>query len=334
MQSKQAVLRETIRELTEMAHPRRTGREAAKALAKRVLYGEKRNTDPIFWPAGLLLLGLAEAALAGEREAEEAAVSYLVRAAGRDPVITHTDDAVACYAALRLYERTGEPKLKALCDACAAFLKRALRDEQGSIVYNAARGNRCIFADGAGQTALFLCAYGAAFGREEAAADARRQLSNWFSLGMDARTGLPYHGYEAGSGCCQGIVGWGRAAGWLLLGAAEVLACDPDGELSFPIRKLFAAVEAYGRPDGLFAWTLPGTRGPADTSATGMIRWAQKRAGLLSDPEKSARALLACTEDSGRVLQCSAECIDFGQYVQQYGAYPWGQGAVCAALWR
>ncbi len=109
---------------------------------------------------------------------------------------------------------------------------------------------------------------------------------------------------------------------------------DPAGELSFPIRKLFADAAGYERQDGLYAWTLPGMRGPVDTSASGMILWAQKRAGLSADPERSEKALLSLTDDEGKVLQCSAECIDFGQYVQQYGSYPWGQGAVCAALWE
>lgn len=334
MQSKEAVLREAIRELGLLENHRETAKEAAKSLAKRVLRGEKKNTDPVFWPAGLLLMGLTEAALAGNKEAEEAAVSYLVRAAGKDPMITHTDDAVAAYAALRLYEKTGEPKLKDLSDACAAFLKHARQDPLGSIVYNAARNNSYIFADGAGQTALFLSAYGAAFSDEEAVSLGKRQLSNWFSNGLDARTGLPYHGYDAAGGICQGIVGWGRAVGWLLLGAAEVLVSDPAGDLSFPIRKLFADAAGYERQDGLYAWTLPGMRGPVDTSASGMILWAQKRAGLSADPERSEKALLSLTDDEGKVLQCSAECIDFGQYVQQYGSYPWGQGAVCAALWE
>ncbi len=173
-----------------------------------------------------------------------------------------------------------------------------------------------------------------AFSDEEAVSLGKRQLSNWFSNGLDARTGLPYHGYDAAGGICQGIVGWGRAAGWLLLGAAEVLVSDPAGELSFPIRKLFADAAGYERQDGLYAWTLPGMRGPVDTSASGMILWAQKRAGLSADPERSEKALLSLTDDEGKVLQCSAECIDFGQYVQQYGSYPWGQGAVCAALWE
>ncbi len=310
MQSKEAVLREAIRELGLLENHRETAKEAAKSLAKRVLRGEKKNTDPVFWPAGLLLMGLTEAALAGNKEAEEAAVSYLVRAAGKDPMITHTDDAVAAYAALRLYEKTGEPKLKNLSDACAAFLKHARQDPLGSIVYNAARNNSYIFADGAGQTALFLSAYGAAFSDEEAVSLGKRQLSNWFSNGLDARTGLPYHGYDAAGGICQG------------------------GELSFPIRKLFADAAGYERQDGLYAWTLPGMRGPVDTSASGMILWAQKRAGLSADPERSEKALLSLTDDEGKVLQCSAECIDFGQYVQQYGSYPWGQGAVCAALWE
>lgn len=334
MTSKKAVEQATIRELARMAEGKRTAREELRALGKRILRGEHVQKDPLFWPAGLLLLGLCECALAGEEEAEDAATAYLEKALQGNPVIAHTDDAVAAYAALRLYEKSGNPKLLSVADACAAFLKGARRDGKGSIVYNAARQNQYIYADGAGETSLFLARYGAVREDEKAGELALLQLTNWFTLGQDARTGLPYHGYDAATGLCQGIVGWGRAVGWLLLGAAEVLALDGAGQLSFPIRKLFADAFVYEREDGLFGWTLPGTRGPADTSASGMILWARKRAGLAGDVTKSEEALLAAASGDGTVLQCSAECIDFGQYVQQYGAYPWGQGAVCAALWE
>jgi hypothetical protein len=37
---------------------------------------------------------------------------------------------------------------------------------------------------------------------------------------------------------------------------------------------------------------------------------------------------------SGRVMNALSSCDDFGVHYQSYGHYPWGQGAVLAALSR
>jgi hypothetical protein len=34
----------------------------------------------------------------------------------------------------------------------------------------------------------------------------------------------------------------------------------------------------------------------------------------------------------GRVYQCSGECLDFAQYPQKYGAYPWSLGPALEVL--
>lgn len=38
---------------------------------------------------------------------------------------------------------------------------------------------------------------------------------------MDEKTGLPYHGYDEKTGMKYGIIGWGRACGWMLLGLSQ-----------------------------------------------------------------------------------------------------------------
>lgn len=319
----------------------KSAKERAKAAARRVLRGEKENRDRIFWPAGLLLLGLAEAGISGDSAALEKAKAYLSDFFSSGGSVTHVDDAVACTAAVRIFEKTGEPAMKQAADAGYAALMRAPRDCEGAIIYNPARGNQYIFADGTGQSTLFLASYGRVFQEKKAVDEAARQMELFLKNGLDERTGLPYHGYDAKTHICQGIVGWGRAAGWLLPGAGELLLAGTETALRDQIISLFAAVRSYERKDHLFSWTLPGTRGPADTSATAMILYGAETArqagcSVFSGEEITAagEALLGLTLDDGTVTGASAECIDFGQYVQQYGNYPWGQGSVCAALWR
>ncbi len=344
---------EAARQLREMAHP--SASQRGKTLVKRLLHRPGAAADPIFWPAGLLMLGLSEA---GRYEpAEEYLAPWL---AGGMPV-RHPDDAIAGTVLLRLYEQTGKQEYLEGAERIREYLHRCRRDAEGALVYGQRSGNDRIYADGTGQAAMFLSAIGE---REQAG----RQLSLFAARGLDERTGLPYHGYEASSGQCHGIIGWGRAVGWLLFGLAswagargaaaplhgspeESCAVRDGTSLLLPEteravwQRLLGAVHEYRREDGLFAWQLECAKGPLDTSASGMIYYAlqllaeQDAAGSgLSSPftgeelDLAAHSLLAQTDAGGRVLQSSAECVDFAQYVQQYGTYPWGQGAVLAFL--
>ena len=165
-----------------------------------------------------------------------------------------------------------------------------------------------------------------ASGRYDPMADARLQLLNFARYGMDARSGLPYHAYDAENGLKLGIIGWGRAVGWLLLGLSEYLVCNPeDEELADFARTIITAVSDRIRPDGMLSWQLDCIEGPLDTSATGMIFYAMLRMnkalhvcpgqneapGMASSlPDASlpdtaaaasspAKALHACPEQSG-----------------------------------
>ena len=50
---------EAGRELNQLVHP--TWKRKAKSAAKRLLGRKEASADLLFWPAGLLLLGLVEA---------------------------------------------------------------------------------------------------------------------------------------------------------------------------------------------------------------------------------------------------------------------------------
>ena len=118
--------------------------------------------------------------------------------------------------------------------------------------------------------------------------DARRQLLNYARYGMDVRSGLPYHAYDAENGLKLGIIGWGRAVGWLLLGLSEYLICNPDDEeLADFTQTILNAVSDRVRPDGMLSWQLDCIEGPLDTSATGMIFYAMLRMNrTLHAPQK------------------------------------------------
>jgi rhamnogalacturonyl hydrolase YesR len=195
--------------------------------------------------------------------------------------------------------------------------------------------------DGIGLACPFLYRYGVVFGRQECKELAVRQIVNFLAYGMDTASALPYHGYDVSDGCKYGIIGWGRAVGWLLRGMTACLQDSYGAErLQNPFTDLMDAALAFQRRDGFFSWQLQAMEGPADTSATGMICAALQqgiRLGILTQ-EKYGQALqngksaLERSVKDGRVYQCSGECLDFAQYPQKYGAYPWALGPALEVL--
>ena len=241
-------------------------------------------------------------------------------------------------------ETEAPERLRAAADSIAAQLKALPRNADGAILYRPGRGNAYVFADGAGMAAMFLAKYGRLFGDAEAQTLAASQLLAFLRCGMDDRSGLPYHGYErkkvkaaresdgaaaragqamrrasaeavrqtgeaecqAGEACCKyGLIGWGRAVGWLLMGLRVAAECmlEDGAALRQGCRRLLEAALAYQRADGSFAWQLTAQEGPADTSATAMIAYAAlgalEAAEAVDGYEKQSAEKVAAVSDGG-----------------------------------
>ena len=364
--------------------------QQAKDVVKKFMGRSVRTKDPLFWPAGMLMLGLVSAA---EQEDEEIKSKCLAAISAHldmwlksyDGKIDFVDDALAGVCFIRAYELTHEDKYKEAADKIAQFILTAPRDEQGTIIYNPGRNSANIFADGVGQVSMFMAAYTRAFPDSDivissgSRLDASKQIKNFFEMGVDKKSGLNYHGYSLPDNQKKGLLGWGRAFGWLYMGVAEA-ACAaikssdeandndekipnsgnldssecqkdcPDKKRCFMnsgfnitglYRQMSRTALEYQRADGGWSWQIQGTEGHIDMSATGMIAYSLARgynAGILDNIEdidssfdKAVECMLSHTE-KGAVLDALSSCDDFGVHYQTYGHYPWGQGAVLAAL--
>lgn len=352
----------------------RSGREKGKDLVKRLLLRRKvPKEDVIFWPTGLLAAGLwhcrAELALdaaaaknpgstetldaaARMEQIERSLATYYGRWLKKDMPVMYVDDLLAGETLLNMYTEIkeggagriaglSEGQLKTALDKMASCAAAHPVDGAGSFLYRPANGEKTVFVDGIGLACPFLYRYGEIFDRQEYRELALRQIVNFLSYGMDGASGLPYHGYDMTDGCKYGIIGWGRAVGWLLRG---MMGCMTSGygreRLEASCTALVDAALAYQRQDGCFSWQLEALEGPADTSAAGMICCALGQ-GMALDVlagEKYENALAAgrhALERSvrnGLVYQCSGECEGFSQYPQRYGAYPWSLGPALEAL--
>ncbi len=350
------------------------GKTRCKRFVKKYILRKPTITeDLIFWPTGLLAAGLVQcleeiqdkyqmqgkadrqeeqdgmvqAALV-QNQIEAALADYFNRWQKKGCPVTCLDDLLAGEAFLKIYETYNQnakangmvcpdnaDRYRLAIEKMAEYILHYPTDKMGSFPYRANQSNGYIFVDAIGQVCPFLYEYGRVFDRPESMELAVKQIVNFLAYGMDAVSGLPYHGYDAATGMKYGIIGWGRATGWLLRGMTGCMTTAYGAELLCkPYQELLEAAISYQRKDGYFSWQLQALEGPADTSATGMICAALKDGiglGFLqgdSYEEALRKGICAMRKSTrqGKVYDCSGECEGFSQYPQRYGAYVWALG--------
>ncbi|MBO4912783.1 MAG: glycoside hydrolase family 88 protein, partial [Butyrivibrio sp.] len=263
------VVRETVKQLNNIMNVSLLGR--VKDTVKKALGRSVRSKDPLFWHAGMLMVGLVSALECLDKDEDAKEISDKIKASLESHVdlwlrktggkVSFVDDALAGFALIKAYEITGNEKYKKAADAVSSYLKNAGRDAEGAILYNSGRSGN-IFADGIGQVSMFMAAC------DDKALDSNEQLKLFYKYGMDEESGLCYHGYElkksdpgdkdfAKSGDSskklyvsdkKGILCWGRAFGWLIMGASVNAAFGKaDEESLLHFRSLCESALKYQR---------------------------------------------------------------------------------------
>lgn len=324
-------------------YPERNAGYYVKRMIRQLAGKKVEPLDKINWPNGLLAKSLADYYM-GHKNSEEARVildtlkKYYDRWIRSKHRMFYLDDAFSGMALIDLHQITGDEKYKQAAEKMVEYLFHHETDDAGGLPYRPAQKNGYIFADGIGMVCPFLCKYGSTYGDMNAINLAITQIQNFIQFGMDEKTGLPYHGYQYESGIKYGIIGWGRAVGWLMIGMAETLAyMEPTRPSYEPIkqayRRMVDKVEAYQLEGGLYGWQLGAKGGPSDTSATAMILYAIARSletkvliGIHKSRMVRGKEALWNTVKDGKVPGCLAECQGFCMYPQVYGAYPWSLG--------
>lgn len=321
-------------------------------IKKNILRRHVTPEDSIFWPTAILAAGLCkQREQTGLTQIDETLSAYYRRWMKKKMPIVFLDDLLAGETLLSMYVSKDmelsydavftREAMKEGLDKLAEFAGSYPIDEAGSFPYRANQNNGYVFVDMIGLVCPFLYRYGELFGKKEYMEMAIRQIANYLAYGMDSGTYLPYHGYDMKDGCKYGIIGWGRAVGWLLRGMAGCVRTSYGRErLEVPFKTAVDAAISYQRSDGYFSWQLQAVDGPMDTSAMAMILAAVQDGiafGVLDNEkytialENGKKALQRSIRD-GNVYDCSGECEGFSVYPQRYGAYPWGIGAALQIL--
>lgn len=326
-----------------LRYPRRGFGYQLKRLAMLLTGNSVEPNSKISWPNGLLAKGLADYYMEN-KNSEEARIiletlrKYYDRWIRRNHRMSCLDEAFSGMALIDLHQITGEEKYKQAADKMADFLFHHETDDAGGLLYRPKQKNGYIYAQSVGMVCPFLCKYGVTYGNSNAIQLAVTQIRNFIDMGMDSKTGLPYHGYQYESGVKYGIIGWGRGTGWLLIGMAETLSYLEDTHPSYETikqayRRMVDKVEAYQLDGGLYSWQLGTKDGPVDTSGTAMILYAIARSlntkvliGIHKSRMLRGREALWNSVKEGKIYGCLAESQGFGLYPQIYGAYPWSLG--------
>lgn len=319
-----------------------------------IIYGIKRflrpanypKRDGYFWTHAMLATALMEA------NEIEVVKNYYDSWIKKGMPVVYLDHVMHGYPLLALYEETGQESIKVAADKLYRFVCDYQDNMNDTLPYRVHHPSH-IYVDGIGMTAPFLCRYGAMTDDEKAMEMGMRQIEDFLEKGMDYSSGLPYHGYNLKTGIKQGIIGWGRAVGWLLLAMVDGLEYMPEGnrkdKIEIALCKLITTIGEYIREDGSISWQLPAIEGPTDTSAMAMIVYGLEKTKQLGVVEKKATkpfetaktvdhsdnlssvidkigdALKQYCRD-GKVYEASGECEGFSRYPQVYGAYPWSLG--------
>ena len=335
------------------------------------------------WPQALLAMGLLQAyEQTKDKTALSSVFSYLRRWKNSGYPISHVDHVMNGSVALWTEEiltkekREDAESLEALwicregADICASWIKAAKKTADSILAYRSQHPD-WLFADALGMLCPFACRYGVQKQDKELLNLGIRQLELFFQKGMDEKTGLPYHGYDEKTGMKYGIIGWGRACGWMLLGLSQSIlwiseqpagaeqADEQQSEQSAAQRsfqsaaregcnrllllqqQLLDSVFAWQRADGGFSWQLQAQEGHRDTSAEGMIGYGTWLAAETAAVQRSEQripalsrlaAIMQTSIQKGYVTDCSGECKGFAEYPQVYGTYPWGSGSALAFL--
>ncbi|WP_427870350.1 glycoside hydrolase family 88 protein [Leucobacter luti] len=299
---------------------------ASKRHLKRALKARKLRPDLLFWDVGSLAWGIANYCRSMPGHPGE--FRSFERLHRRPRALTAVDHAVYFYG---MYDQLTEKQRFAAVHS----LKSMPRDAAGSVLYRPQ--HRAAYLDTIGMITPLLARHGSTYQDAESISLMRNQFEAFTENGYDGASGLPYHGYDLASGQKQGIIGWGRGVGWLLVGLAESLIWLAPGSREFEqaaeaFRSLAEVVVGFQSAQGAFAWQLQCVDGPIDTSAMSMIGFAVmrfSRATGNTDFEPALQALQLRLEaeisESGTVGNSSAECMGFAMYPQKFESNAWGQ---------
>ncbi len=280
------------------------------------------------WQRAGCILGLLDAGGAENEDAAKRALSACLTERGSWAApVNRIDYAMLAYAVLRAERNSA--RIKPAMDAMLNCLNDNLCAD-GMLSYSVGKTG----IDTLGLACPFLARYGRVYGKPEYMSLAVHELGTYRERGLVQ--GLPMHCYDAESGLPIGIIGWGRGAGWYMLGLADTWDELPDGtgknEVMGWLIEEADRLMAFERKDGGFSATLQ-TMEQYESSATAMLGYVYAHLADISGDKKYRDVAERClgrlrlaTRIDGVVDECQGDTIAPGIMSERYAEMPFAQG--------
>lgn len=205
------------------------------------------------------------------------------------------DDYNECRILFSVYRLTGKEKYRKAAEMAYRALMDQPRTREGSFWHKAIYPDQ-VWLDGVYMAQPFIAMYQKEFGDGDYS-DILRQIRVVHQRMRDPKTGLYYHGYDAGkkafwadpeTGLSQNF--WLRAMGWFALALADLIEILPENaperaEIISVFRELMDSVEKYMDPETGMYWQVvdqPGREGNyLETSGSSMMACAMLKGARL-----------------------------------------------------
>lgn len=283
------------------------------------LKGEYFNKKFSVWQVACLLCVTKE-----NPSAREAAYRFFVKADLTSCEYT-PGTAMLLYALLE----SGFEKDKKVIAAAEDYVSKALAATQGgALPYNPDQKEH--YVDTLGMVCPFLIKFHQTYGCPEALELAKRQFDEFYTYGINDKTGLPVHCFDSDNKMPLGIYGWGRGCGWLALALDECLGLLDESDEYYAVLKkrataLCEALLPFQNQNGSFNAIIGVPFSRQESSATAMIGALLCRMGYIAESESCLRFLMSVTRVNGEIDFAQGDTMGIGNYSRRFEPMPAAQ---------
>lgn len=187
------------------------------------------------------------------------------------------------------------------------------------------------YVDTLGMVCPFLIKYHQVYGCPEALELAKRQFDEFYTYGINGRTGLPIHCFNPDNKMPLGLYGWGRGCGWLALALTECIKLlDGDDAYAQVLKErahnLVKSLLPHQNKNGSFNCIIGVPSSREDSSATAMIGGLLALLGYREESEKCLRFIMSVTRRNGEVDFAQGDTMGIGNYSRRFEPMPAAQG--------
>lgn len=295
-----------------------------------MIKGNYKNKTIQSWQIGGLYLGIGKNASEEELQSMQ---SVFIRENSGGWIISpkEVDEALLAYAILK-YSRNRD-QIKPAMEEMFRLIKGKVQNNDQCVCYRNSISN-VRFVDTVGFICPFLALYGNYYKEEEALDIVQCQIRNYREKGLLEKSLLPVHAYDSKSGLPMGIYGWGRGAGWWMLGLIDTYKEWKVGWLEEIVEQTAKALAYFENETGGFSSNLV-LKNNVDSSITAIAGYFYYEYYKINSEEKYVDICKACvnalmknTRRTGEIDFSQGDTKGIGIYSQTYDRMPFTQGIV------